>query len=403
MLGEEAIDPDRPDRPLERLGLRGVRAVGVRVGVVSVGVGIVGIRVGGVGSVGVVVTGQWSSTADAQDLVVRQRVVLCSSIVSPFGRRCAREVTRASVLSCPHGARPAFDLLDLRRSTRTTSEIGVAVQSKYFAVGAVVPWAAARVGAVATQAAGIAGYGPLLLTELGARCRSGRTRSGRARRRTEGARRGSSASLPQTALGGLDRQRVQRVGRTRNGRRLRGAGQHPRRGGCVADLPRRSARTGRLARGAARRRARSGAGGRRRQPRPAVGLGLRRAFGAGMETGELVDRVVDLRVDDHEQPIVELRRLLELDLRWDHLKERTAAIEAGRLVAAADALRIGLAAYPDDATVLYDLGCYEALTGHLDDALGHIRPRARAGAIVARRSLPRDSDLDPLRERGDTF
>lgn len=41
-----------------------------------------------------------------------------------------------------------------------TGEVGVAVQSKYFAVGAVVPWAKAGVGAVATQAAGIAGYGP---------------------------------------------------------------------------------------------------------------------------------------------------------------------------------------------------------------------------------------------------
>ena len=49
-----------------------------------------------------------------------------------------------------------------------TGEIGVAVQSKYFAVGAVVPWARAGVGAAATQAAGIAGYGPRLLDALGA-------------------------------------------------------------------------------------------------------------------------------------------------------------------------------------------------------------------------------------------
>src|SRR3712207_7774728 len=33
-----------------------------------------------------------------------------------------------------------------------TGEVGVAVQSKYFSVGLVVPWAEAGVGAVATQA-----------------------------------------------------------------------------------------------------------------------------------------------------------------------------------------------------------------------------------------------------------
>ena len=34
-------------------------------------------------------------------------------------------------------------------------EVGCAVQSKYFSVGSVVPWARAGVGAVATQAAGV--------------------------------------------------------------------------------------------------------------------------------------------------------------------------------------------------------------------------------------------------------
>ena len=45
-------------------------------------------------------------------------------------------------------------------------DLGVAVQSRYFAVGAVVPWARAGVGAVATQAAGRAAYGPEILDLL---------------------------------------------------------------------------------------------------------------------------------------------------------------------------------------------------------------------------------------------
>src|SRR5215467_13920580 len=41
-----------------------------------------------------------------------------------------------------------------------TGDLGVAVASRYFAVGAVVPWAEANVGAVATQANVNVGYGP---------------------------------------------------------------------------------------------------------------------------------------------------------------------------------------------------------------------------------------------------
>jgi uncharacterized Ntn-hydrolase superfamily protein len=41
-----------------------------------------------------------------------------------------------------------------------TGELGVAVQSKFFAVGSVVPWAKAGVGAIATQAFGNTTFGP---------------------------------------------------------------------------------------------------------------------------------------------------------------------------------------------------------------------------------------------------
>ena len=41
-----------------------------------------------------------------------------------------------------------------------TEELGVAVQSKFLAVGAVVPWAKAGVGAIATQSWANTTYGP---------------------------------------------------------------------------------------------------------------------------------------------------------------------------------------------------------------------------------------------------
>jgi uncharacterized Ntn-hydrolase superfamily protein len=45
-------------------------------------------------------------------------------------------------------------------------ELGVAVQSKFLAVGALVPWAEAKVGAVATQARTNRQYGLTVLHEL---------------------------------------------------------------------------------------------------------------------------------------------------------------------------------------------------------------------------------------------
>jgi uncharacterized Ntn-hydrolase superfamily protein len=50
-----------------------------------------------------------------------------------------------------------------------TGELGIAVQSKFLAVGAVVPWAKAGVGAIATQSYANTSYGPrgLALLELG--------------------------------------------------------------------------------------------------------------------------------------------------------------------------------------------------------------------------------------------
>src|SRR5262245_31735673 len=47
-----------------------------------------------------------------------------------------------------------------------TGEIGVAVQSHWFSVGSVVPWAEAGVGAVATQSLVDPAYGPLGLEQM---------------------------------------------------------------------------------------------------------------------------------------------------------------------------------------------------------------------------------------------
>ena len=94
--------------------------------------------------------------------------------------------------------------------------------------------------------------------------------------------------------------------------------------------------------------------------------------------------------------------MLELQLRWDHLSRANGHRRAGRLVEGAEVLRAGLERYPDDATLLYDLACYESLAGRLDDALAHVRRALELDASL-QPLAEGDPDLEPLRERGAAF
>jgi uncharacterized Ntn-hydrolase superfamily protein len=60
-------------------------------------------------------------------------------------------------------ARPATATFSIVAIDPRNGDLGIAVASRYFAVGAVVPWAEADVGAVATQATVNVGYGPRAL------------------------------------------------------------------------------------------------------------------------------------------------------------------------------------------------------------------------------------------------
>lgn len=63
-------------------------------------------------------------------------------------------------------ALPASATFSIVAFDPVTGDLGVAVASRYFAVGAVVPWADAGVGAIATQAGVNVGYGPRALELL---------------------------------------------------------------------------------------------------------------------------------------------------------------------------------------------------------------------------------------------
>jgi uncharacterized Ntn-hydrolase superfamily protein len=199
----------------------------------------------------------------------------------------------------------------------TTGEVGCAVQSKYFAIGAVTPWVRAGVGAVATQAMGVvARNGQRALSELAAQV-------------------DPAAALDQALAEDADRELRQLGAVSADGRAAAFTGRDCSEwaGHLVGDgfavqgnmlanadvlAAMRSAFLDVLAplpeRMVAALEAGQAAGGDRRGQQAAA-LVVEQ-LGAAKRSREGIDRVCDLRVDDHPEPIVELRRLITLWRHW---------------------------------------------------------------------------------------
>ena len=269
-----------------------------------------------------------------------------------------------------------------------SGEIGVAVQSRYFAVGAVVPWAKAGVGAVATQAAGVAVYGPrvleLLAEGVAPAAALDRTLADDAARETRqlGVVRHDGESAAHTG-GECLAWAGHRVG---PGYAVQGnilAGEDVVAGMEQAFLESDGSLAERLV--AALEAGQAAGGDVRGQQSAAVVV---ERLGAAGETREGIDRVCDLRVDDHTEPIAELRRLLGIHLVWDALRRASAHHAPGRYEQGAAVLTDALGLLGEDAVLLYDLACFECLSGRAEDGLTHIRraleldPSLRAGVAA---------------------
>jgi uncharacterized Ntn-hydrolase superfamily protein len=188
---------------------------------------------------------------------------------------------------------------------------GVAVQSKFLAVGSLVAWAEAGVGAIATQALINPEYGPDGLALL----RSGCSAAEALKRLTDG------DALPERRQAGIVDAHGGSASHT-------GSGCQPFAGGrtgpsyaaqgnmlvsevtveAMASTFERSAGEPLAERLLAAIAAAQAAGGDRRGQQSAALLVVERRGGYG----GLIDTIVDLRVDDHDRPIQELARLHEL-------------------------------------------------------------------------------------------
>jgi uncharacterized Ntn-hydrolase superfamily protein len=233
----------------------------------------------------------------------------------------------ATLLASP--ARATFSIVAY---DSVTQESGVAVQSRAFSVGMAVPWAEGGVGAVATQASTNESFGPRGLAML---------RQGKAAAEVLQSLVDSDSGAAHRQLGIVDTQgrSAAHTGkncsswaghRTGKGYSIQGnilAGE-----AVVAEMERAFLGTnGELsARLLAALEAGQAAGGDKRGMQSAALLVARPSD----EYPEYRTRYVDLRVEDHKDPIRELRRVFGIlestDLAEAHLRYASAYDKAGR-------------------------------------------------------------------------
>jgi len=255
-----------------------------------------------------------------------------------------------------------------------TGEMGVAVQSHWFSVGAIVPWAEAGVGAVATQSFVEPSYGSLGLDLM----RMGRSapEALKALVTTD-----ANESVRQVAM--VDAQG--RVAAHTGSMAIYAAGHHVGEGfstqanmmenPTVWDAMARAFETARgdlAERLLAALEAAEGEGGDIRGRQSAAIIVV-----SGTSTGKpWLDRKFDLRIEDHPTPVPELRRLVHLQRAYNALNEGDGLVTEGDIPGAMEAYTRAMELVPDAATngeAPFWVGITLASIGREDDALPYLR------------------------------
>src|SRR5262245_47618866 len=246
-------------------------------------------------------------------------------------------------------------------------DLGVAVASRYFAVGTVVPWAEAGVGAIATQAGVNVGYGPRGLELL----RQGLT-----------AQQVLDKLLQEDTFGGVDGRQVAIVDAKGNiatksgGQDWKGhkVGATWSAQGNILVGPQVVEAMGKAFEATnddlveklwAALRAGDEAGGDSRGRQSASILVVRK--GGGRNTNN--DRLVYVNVDDSPDPFAELRRLLNIAQRGNYSTAMGRAMGAGNYAEALNAAEHLVRYDPLNASPYVTLGFVAYLAGKQDQSL----------------------------------
>ena len=281
--------------------------------------------------------------------------------------------TVAAVVVILLTANPAFATFSIVAFDPVTGDLGVAVASRVFGVGNHVPWAEAGVGAVATQAAMNGGYGPrgleLLRQGLSAQQVLDRLLAEDKFDRVEGRQvaiidaKGNIAVHTGPAANEW-KGHIKGATYSVQGNIL--AGPH------VAEAMARAfeSATGELAeRLYAALKAGDDAGGDRRGRQSASVLVVRKGGGSSLNN----DRLCYINVDDNPDPLLELGRLVPLQLAWSLSGKRGPLVQQGEfkqaMVLADNLVRWA----PRNGAHRIHQGFIAYLTGNKDKAIASFR------------------------------
>lgn len=248
-----------------------------------------------------------------------------------------------------------------------TGQLGVAVQTHWFAVGSVVTWARPGVGAVATQSFVLESYGPLGLDLMAAGLSADEAMT--ALVSADG-----SASMRQVAMVDAEGDVAVHSGgdailevcdRTGRGFTVQ-ANMMKNPGVCDAMTEAYRTASGDLAaRMMAALEAAQGLGGDVRGRQSAALLVVSGDATLPAWSG----RVFDIRVDDHRAPLVELRRLLTLARAYSRMDEGDDRLTEGDLAGALAAYREAHALAPDNHEMVFWTAVALVEEGRLEEAL----------------------------------
>lgn len=272
---------------------------------------------------------------------------------------------------------PTVSTFSIVAYDNNSHEWGVAVASRYFSVGSVVPWAEAGVGAVATQANVNVGYGPRALELL----KTGLT-----------AKQVIEKLLAADTFDGKDGRQIGIIDAKGNVAAFTGPNA-PKWAGDVQgsnwtaqgnilvgpEVPRAMGRAFEATSGDlperlyAALKAGDDAGGDSRGRQSASIL----VAGKGMGRNFNNDRPVYINVDDNPQPLVELRRLLDLNMAALYQDRTFKLITSGKLREARDAAGRLVTYMPNQAGVHVTLGMLNYVNGDKPAALAAFRKAAQ--------------------------
>jgi uncharacterized Ntn-hydrolase superfamily protein len=273
-------------------------------------------------------------------------------------------------------------------------ELGVAVQSKFFAVGTVVPWAKAGVGAVATQSYANTTYGPRGLTML------------------------EAGMSPQQVMDSLTRSDEMRARRQAGIINAKGNAVTYTGDSCLAWAGGKTGQyyacQGNILVSQAVVEAMAAA---YETSKGELALRLLDAMEAGQRQGGdsrgmqsmallvvkdqggysgYTDRYIDLRVDDAIDPFKEMRRLLRIQQGIKHLQIAGRHYRDKNLEAAVKEAERAVLADPTNADCHYDYACYLSLSGKREDALLALKKTLQLNPKMADLAK-KDGDLANIR------